>query len=242
MNTGQTILLLYKIALLTSGVAALVSVVGAWFVVRFTKPFDSYTEELARQLAKHQNLDKLVDETRRVTDAAETIKAALSHENWDRQQRWTAKRDLYVNIAEALGELRTATIRYEGLERLRLTKDLTDEKYATELETKRQEYSRDLEESTQHFLRALDIAPLMIPDEPYKPLREFKPRQIRYGTKHWQQDCEYNITGTQRALHHFHTAARFDLGFDPMEWKPTILTRLRLRPTRCISAAVEDRA
>jgi hypothetical protein len=81
METGQLISLAWTTIVEIVGLAGIASALGAWLVLRFTKPLDSYTEELAKQLARHQNLDKLVEETRHVTDAAETIKAALSHEN-----------------------------------------------------------------------------------------------------------------------------------------------------------------
>jgi hypothetical protein len=204
----------------TAGLTAL----AGWLVLRFTKPLDSYTEEFAKQVAHHQNLEKLVEETRRITDAAERIKSELSHENWDRQTRWAAKRDLYVQIAQSLGDLRRAYIMMKGLEHLRLTRDLTDPKYGPELDTRRQDALRATEAADLGFERATDTAPLMVPDAPFKPLREFKPRQIRFDTPDWEADFEYNIMSTQWALYHFQTAARADLGFDPMEWKPTIVT------------------
>jgi hypothetical protein len=98
MNTGQIISLLWKISALTG----VVSAVGVWLLMRFTKPLDSYTEQLAKQLAKYQNLDKLVEETRRVTDAAETIKSSLSHDNWERQQRWATRLDAYRDATRAV--------------------------------------------------------------------------------------------------------------------------------------------
>lgn len=97
----------------TGVVTAVLTALAAWLVLRFTKPLDSYTEEFAKQVARHQNLEKLVEATRRITNAAEKIKSELSHENWDRQTRWTAKRDLYVQIAQALGDLRRANIIFE---------------------------------------------------------------------------------------------------------------------------------
>jgi len=174
-----------KIVALTGLLSCGLAAFGAWIVLRFTRPLDSYTEELAKQVARHQNLDKLVEETRHLTDAAEKIKAELSHETWDRQTRFLAKRDLYVKIAEALGDLRNSYVRWH---------------------------------------HATDTAPLMVPDDPYKPLREFKPRQIRLGTSSWEPDFEYNILSAQWALYHFQVAARVDLGFAPMVWKPIILT------------------
>lgn len=201
--------------------AAALTAFAEWLVLRFTKPLDSYTREFAKQVARQQNLDKLVEETRRITDAAERIKSALSQENWDRQTRWTAKRDLYVQIAQALGDLRRAFINTKGLERLRVARDLT---YGPELETRRRDALREMETASLNLQRATDTAPLMVPDAPFKPLREFKPRRIRFDTPDWEKDFEHNIQSTEWALYHFQVAARADLGFDPMEWKPTIVT------------------
>src|SRR5438270_233179 len=92
----------------TSAVSGVVMVFFGWLWLRGTKFLDTYAEEVAKGVARRQNLDQLIEETRKLTDAAETIKAELSHENWDRQTRWVAKRDLYGQIAQALGELRAA--------------------------------------------------------------------------------------------------------------------------------------
>lgn len=114
----------------------------------------------------------------------------------------------------------------KGLERLRLARDLSD---GRELDTRRRDGLRDMEAATLNFQRATDTAPLMVPDAPFKPLREFKPKQIRFDTPDWEVDFEYNIMSTQWALYHFQTAARADLGFDPMEWEPTIVTEDSLK-------------
>jgi hypothetical protein len=168
-------------------------------------------------------LDKLVEETRHLTDAAEKIKAELSHETWDRQTRLLAKRDLYVSIAEALGELRNSYIHTKGMERLRL-RGASSRPDGTVFEEERKRKVRGLEEATEKWHHATDAAPLIIPDEPYKPLREFVPRQVRFGTAWWEKDCDYNIAKVQWALYHFQVAARADLGFAPMVWKPEIFT------------------
>jgi hypothetical protein len=222
METDQFIALAWSTVLQIVALTGLASSVLTWLILRLTKPLDSYTEEFAKRVARYQNLDKLVEETRLITDAAEKIKSGLLQENWDRQTRWTAKRDLYVEIAKALGDLRRADITMKGLERLRLTRNLADPKYGPELQAKRRDALRAMEEASVNFQRAIDTAPLLIPDGPFKPLREFKPREIRFDTPHWEEDFEYNIQSTQWALYHFQTAARADLGFEPMIWKPTI--------------------
>jgi hypothetical protein len=213
-----------KVVALTGLLSAALTAFAAWLIVRLTRPLDSYAEELAKQLARHQNLDRLVEETRRVTDAAEKIKSELSHENWDRQTRWAAKRDLYVRIAEALGEYRNVCVTSKGLEYLRMTRNLSDPKYGPSLERRREDTLRQMDGALVKWHNAVDAAPLMIPDEAYGPLREFQPRLIRYGTPYWEEDFEHNIAVTQWALYQFQLAARTDLGFEPMAWKPTILT------------------
>jgi hypothetical protein len=205
--------------ILSSGLAAL----GMWIVLRLTKPLDSYTEEFAKQVARHQNLDKLVEETRRFTDVAEKIKADFSHETWDRQTRFLGKQDLYVKIAEALGEFRTFSVAMKRVESLRLQGAALGPDGAI-FEEKRKELLQAFEGARDKLLHATDVAPLIIPDEPYKPLLQFKPRQIRHGTPLWEKDFEYNIAKAQSTLYHFQVAARADLGFAPMVWKPIILT------------------
>ncbi len=208
----------------TGLVTAALSGLAVWLVLRFTKPMDAYSEEFAKQLARHQNIGRLVEEARSVTDAAENIKHQLSHENWDRQSRWTAKRDFYVQITQALGEMRASYATWQGLERLRLDKGIEGTMYASELDQKRRQAQEAMELALQRYQRATDAAPLMIPDEPYKPLRELAPRAIRFGTSAWGSDLEYNIAGVQWALYHFQVAARADLGFEPMVWRPNIIS------------------
>ncbi len=108
MNTGQIFSLTWNMLVaivgLTSVLSAALSALVVWLVVRFTKSLDSYTEEFAKQVARHQNLDKLVEETRRLTDTAEKIRAEFSHENWDRQTRWTKRLEVYGDTAQKLDQ------------------------------------------------------------------------------------------------------------------------------------------
>jgi hypothetical protein len=180
---------LLKIAALVGGVSGIVS----WVINRFAKPLDSYTKELAKQLARHQNLEKLVEETQKLTNAAEGIKSELLQKNWDRQTRWTAKRDLYVRIVQALGDLVIGWAEAD---------------------------QRKTDLAIQNYRHAVHTAPLMVSDEAFKPLSEFTPRDSRFGSPDWEADLQYNIKSAEWALHQFQTAARADLGFEPMIWKP----------------------
>jgi hypothetical protein len=223
MQSLQVISLAWDTVLKIVALTGMFSAGLAWLILRFAKPLDSYAEEFAKQIARHQNLDRLEEETRRLTDTAEKIKSEFAHGNWDRQTRYLAKRDLYVQVAVALGDLRNSYVRARRMESLRLQGAALRPDGAV-FEAKRIEVLKAMEDATQRWHHATDSAPLMMPDDPYKPLREFKPRQIRFGTPSWETDFEYNILSAQWALYHFQVAARSDLGFDPMVWKPIILT------------------
>jgi hypothetical protein len=218
MQTLQVVSLtwnsLWNIAALTGGISAVLAAVGTWLLMRFTKPLDSYTQEVAKQLARHQNLDKLVDETRRLTDVAEKIKSELAQENWDRQTRFVAKRDLYVSTAEALADLRRLSMRIRTLERLRL-RGVNDP---------RMDLTKALHEANERWGRVNAVAPLMMSDEAYKALRELTLRPVQYGTPEWEDVIDRNIADMERALYQFQLAARADLGFALMTWKPSLLT------------------
>jgi hypothetical protein len=211
-----------KIAALSGIVSSILVAFGAWLVLRFTKASDSYLEALAQQLVRHQHLDELVEETRRLTRAAEMIKSELSQENWDRQTRFLAKRDLYVKVAEALCELRDAYVVARGLERSRVAGAALAPDHAL-FKQKRTENLQKVQDATAKFSQVTATGPLMMPDAPFKPLREFAPHKVRYGTSNWERDIELNIEKVRWALYHFQVAARADLGFGPMEWKPILI-------------------
>jgi hypothetical protein len=71
------------------------------------KPLDSHTEEVAKGVARHENLDKIVEEARHVTNAAEQIKASLSQGIWDQPQRWAKRLHVYANLLGAIQALTT---------------------------------------------------------------------------------------------------------------------------------------
>jgi len=57
--------------------------------------------EKAKNLATHEDIQKLIDQVRET----ERVKSEISDRMWDRQTRWTYKRDLYVRIIECLTDL-----------------------------------------------------------------------------------------------------------------------------------------
>jgi hypothetical protein len=55
----------------------------------------------AENLATHQDIQKLVDQVRET----ERVKAEIADRMWDRQRRWDAKKELYVEIYSSLPNL-----------------------------------------------------------------------------------------------------------------------------------------
>src|SRR5438067_591495 len=98
----------WKLAVaLFAGIPILTTVL-VFLLARFTHAFDAYSGERAKLLAQFHNLDKLVEQTKALTATTETIKSRLSDEVWDRQMRWSYKRDLYVKIIETVAQILSA--------------------------------------------------------------------------------------------------------------------------------------
>jgi hypothetical protein len=85
---------------LLSGVAGSGVVVGIFgFWLKFY--FGPYLTQKAKNLATHEDIQRLVDQVRET----ERIKAEISDSTWDRQARWTYKRDLYIRLVECMTTL-----------------------------------------------------------------------------------------------------------------------------------------
>jgi hypothetical protein len=80
---------------------------GVYLLARFTHAFDAYGGERAKLLAQFQNLDKLVEQTQKLTATTEAIKAPISDEVWDRQWRRGQKLKIYSQILQAINEYST---------------------------------------------------------------------------------------------------------------------------------------
>jgi hypothetical protein len=65
----------------------------------------SYMKKKGENLATHEDIDKLVDQMKAVTQATKEIEAKISGEVWDRQKRWEMKREV---IFEAIKRVANA--------------------------------------------------------------------------------------------------------------------------------------
>jgi methionine salvage enolase-phosphatase E1 len=75
----------------------------------FWKPWASaYAGEKAKNIARKEDLDKILAEVRAVTVATNEIEAKISGELWDRQMHWTQKKDVYGDLVSNVNELMDA--------------------------------------------------------------------------------------------------------------------------------------
>lgn len=73
------------------------SIVLALFIGGFLK---SYISKKGENLATHEDIEKLVDQVKAVTQTTKEIEARISGELWDRQKQWEMKRDVLFEAAK----------------------------------------------------------------------------------------------------------------------------------------------
>jgi hypothetical protein len=136
------------------GVAALVGTGGAVFLVakflikRVEVPIDAYTSEKMKNLATHQDIQKLVDQVRET----ERVRAEQTRAVWDYQTSWAYRKDTYVKTLESLIDMELKVeVLTESLQRG------ADDGAAEVLTKARQDYYQSLRSFT-HVVRVSGIA------------------------------------------------------------------------------------
>jgi len=71
------------------------SVIVALFIGGFLK---SYLSKKGENLATHEDINRLVEQVRAVTQTTKEIESKISGELWDRQKRWELRRDLLLDL------------------------------------------------------------------------------------------------------------------------------------------------
>lgn len=75
----------------------IISFVGGWLGYFLS----SYLKKKGENLAMHEDIKKLVEQVKAVTDATKNIEATISHEFWNRERLWEMKRDAFLNLVKA---------------------------------------------------------------------------------------------------------------------------------------------
>jgi hypothetical protein len=172
-----------------TGSGVVVAVFGWW--LKFY--FGPYLTQKAKNLATHEDIQRLVDQVRET----ERIKAEISDSIWDRQARWTYKRDLYIQLVECM----TGLIGLEA--RCRKTEELT-------LPTG--ELYREWGERMAEFYKLSEIAMMVVSERACRTLMNYR-RTKAEAEDPWSQEQ------TQRLKAHLELLrdeAKKDLGYgDP---------------------------
>jgi hypothetical protein len=172
-----------------------------YLMARLTSVFDTYATERAKLLAQFHNLNRLIEQTEKLTATTETIKAEIQHKVWETQTTLTLKRDIYTRLLEAVGQMIEDHQESKYLESMRKTKfrdmpELADQHKAS---------VERLSETMQKWNRAVDVAPILISDEAYALLPT-----ILHGLIPEQYD--HNIEHLKASRYRLQQAARADFG------------------------------
>ena len=205
----EQLLIGWKAAMaLVAGSSALTALY-VFLLARFTSAFDAYAGERAKLTAQFHNLDRLMEQTEKLTATAETIKARVSYEMWDQQMRWMAKRDSYVKLMETLGERHDVEARNKLLEQIR-RREPNNELYSAE----RDRALLRSQEVQSRLVQVACTAPLMVGDEAHQILVEISAAmtKVNYDLPGFEQICDANLQTLQNGLNRLLAAARKDLG------------------------------
>jgi hypothetical protein len=85
----------------------------------------AYAKEKGKNLATHEDIQKLVDQVKAVTQATKKIEAEISSGVWDRQKRWELRRDTLFEVAKRLAELQDALTKLYSVASVGATYDLS---------------------------------------------------------------------------------------------------------------------
>jgi hypothetical protein len=69
-----------------------------------------YATKKGESLATHEDIDKLVDQVKAVTEATKKIEAEISSGVWNKQKRWEMKREVLFEAARTISEIDDAML------------------------------------------------------------------------------------------------------------------------------------
>lgn len=207
--TAGLLVIGWKLALAVIAGSTALTTIGVFLLARFTSIFDAYAGERARLSAQFHNLDKLVEQTGKLTATTEAIKARISDEVWDRQMKWNFKKDVYIRLMETLGQHMTNHQYNMHLESVR-RRDPNNPLFPSV----RDEAIRRSQTVQTELVKVACSAPLVISSESHRILIDTQRslQHINYDDPEFQKTCQHNIAVLQNGLDTLMVAAQRDLG------------------------------
>lgn len=108
----------WKLALSLIAGIPLLTTIGVYLLARFSHGFDAYAGERAKLLAQFHNLDKLVEQTAKLTEITKLIESRVSYDLWDRQMRAKVKLEYYQSLFRVLSDLNESAYQLKWSEAL----------------------------------------------------------------------------------------------------------------------------
>jgi hypothetical protein len=203
----------WKVALALVAGSGVVTTIGVFLLARFTSVFDAYAGERARLTAQFHNLDRLVEQTEKLTATTEAIKARVSDEVWDRQMRWNFKKDMYIRLMETIGQHMGNHEYNMHLESVR-RKNPNNALYPSA----RDEAIRRSQIALMELNKVACSAPLVISSESHRILVDTQRalRQINFDMPDFEKDCQHNLAVLQDGLDSLLRSSQKDLGIQTL--------------------------
>ena len=86
-------------------VMALLTLVNGFLILYVRSYTSSYASKKGENLATHEDMQKLVEQVKAVTETTSRIESQISQESWERQQRWEYKQRNLVDVVSYLHDL-----------------------------------------------------------------------------------------------------------------------------------------
>jgi len=97
-----------------------VLLIGTWLLLIIWKFgwvhfFSAYFAEKGKRFATSEDIEKVLEEVRRVTTETERIRAQISGELWSRQAHWNEKREIYASLLGISGEMQGEFVKIHSM-------------------------------------------------------------------------------------------------------------------------------
>jgi hypothetical protein len=178
----------------------------------------AYLKEKGKNLATKEDLDVLIDQMRKTTATVEEVKAEIAGEAWLKQQIWTEKKKVYIDILQALQQ---ANYSAAGMaEGFRLSQAGShDEMSRKTIERQIEAHGSNYPKARSKVLQFAAAAQIVISAEAWSVLERYEESVDSSKCPDMQTYFDALVGENEGAIANLVKAARRDLGFMASETK-----------------------